>query len=137
MIEISEEDFSIEEMVEKAKRRDTGAVVSFLGTVRDNHKDGCLLGMEVEAYREAALEELERIRKEALERFDLKSVDVVHRVGSLSVGDNIVIIVCSAPHRTAAFLGCEYVLEELKRRVSIWKKEIGEEEDRWVESSPK
>ena len=128
MIEIADEEFSIEEMVQRARRTDAGAVVSFLGTVRD---DG-IREMEVEAYREAALEELERIRDEAMESFDLICVDVVHRVGHLSVGDPIVLIVCVAGHRQAAFKGCEYVLEELKRRAPIWKKEISDGGERWV-----
>ena len=128
MIEITEEDFSLEEMVKRAKRKDAGAVVSFLGTVRD---DGIEM-MELEAFREAALQELESIRDEAVVRFSLKSAEIVHRVGLLSVGDNIVAIVCSAAHREEAFLGCRYIIEELKKRAPIWKKEIGENGERWV-----
>lgn len=128
MIEIIEDDFSIEEVVARAKRSDAGAVVAFLGTVRD---DG-ISGMEVEAYREVALEELEKIREEAMERFDLLSIDVIHRVGTLSVGDEIVLIVCTAAHRSAAFRGCEHVIDEIKRRVPIWKKEIRAQGERWV-----
>jgi molybdopterin synthase catalytic subunit len=128
LIEIIEDDFSIEEVVARAKRPDAGAVVTFLGTVRD---DG-ISGMEVEAYREVALEELEKIREVAMERFDLKSVDVIHRVGTLSVGDEIVLIVCTAAHRSAAFRGCEHVIDEIKRRAPIWKKEIRAEGERWV-----
>lgn len=81
-IEITDREFSIEDLVAGAKRPDAGAVVAFLGTVRD---DG-ISGVEVEAYREVAEEELARIRDEAMATFDLKSVDVVHRVGSLGVG---------------------------------------------------
>jgi molybdopterin synthase catalytic subunit len=128
MIEITEQDFSLDEMVKKAKRMDAGAVVSFLGTVRD---DGIEM-MELEAFRDAALQELEGIRDEARVRFDLKAVEIVHRVGLLSVGDNIVAIVCSAAHREEAFLGCRYIIEELKKRAPIWKKEIGENGERWV-----
>jgi molybdopterin synthase catalytic subunit len=128
LIEIIEDDFSIEEVVAGAKRPDAGAVVTFLGTVRD---DG-ISGMEVEAYREVALEELEKIREEAMERFDLLSVDVIHRVGTLSVGDEIVLIVCTAAHRSASFRGCEHVIDEIKRRAPIWKKEIRAEGERWV-----
>ena len=128
MIEITEDRLAIEEVLAGAKRPDAGAVVSFLGTVRD---DG-ISGMEVEAYCEVARAELEKIRKESMERFDLLSVDVIHRIGALSVGEEIVLIVCTAAHRRAAFRGCEYVIDEIKRRVPIWKKEIGAEGDRWV-----
>ena len=128
MIEITEQDFSLDEMIKKAKRTDAGAVVSFLGTVRD---DGIEM-MELEAFRDAALQELESIRDEAMGSFGLKAVEIVHRVGLLSVGDNIVAIVCSAAHREEAFLGCRYIIEELKKRAPIWKKEIGENGERWV-----
>ncbi len=128
MIEITEQDFSLDEMIKKARRTDAGAVVTFLGTVRD---DGIEM-MELESFREAALQELESIRGEAVGRFGLKSAEIVHRVGLLSVGDNIVAIVCSAAHRDEAFLGCRYIIEELKKRAPIWKKEIGENGERWV-----
>ena len=128
LIEITEDDFSIEDVMTRAKRSEAGAVVSFLGTVRDDE----ISGMEVEAYCEVAKAELEEIRDEAMEKFDLKSVDVIHRVGTLSVGDDIVLIVCTAAHRQAAFRGCEHVIDEIKRRAPIWKKEIRAEGDRWV-----
>ncbi len=128
MIEITEQDFSLDEMIKKARRTDAGAVVTFLGTVRD---DGIEM-MELESFREAALQELESIRGEAVGRFGLKSAEIVHRIGLLSVGDNIVAIVCSAAHRDEAFLGCRYIIEELKKRAPIWKKEIGENGERWV-----
>jgi molybdopterin synthase catalytic subunit len=130
MIEITEDDFSIDEVVKRAKRPDVGAIVTFLGTVRD---DG-ILRMELEAYKEAALPELERIKDEASSRFNLKSVDIIHRIGSLDVGDNIALIVVSAGHRKEAFDGCAYILEELKKRALIWKKEVCKdgEGERWV-----
>ncbi len=128
MIEITEQDFSLDEIIKKAKRTDAGAVVTFLGTVRD---DGIKM-MELESFRESALQELESIRGEAVGRFGLKSAEIVHRIGLLSVGDNIVAIVCSAAHRDEAFLGCRYIIEELKKRTPIWKKEIGENGERWV-----
>lgn len=128
MIDITESDFSIEEVVEKAKSEDVGAIVTFLGTVRN---DG-IKSMELEAYKEAAIPELERIRDEAIEKFHLKSVHIIHRIGSLSVGDNIVLIVCAAGHRKEAFKGCSYIIEELKVRAPIWKKEIKSDGHRWV-----
>ncbi|MDF0589850.1 molybdenum cofactor biosynthesis protein MoaE [Candidatus Methanocrinis natronophilus] len=128
MIDIIDGDFSIEEVVAGAKRPDAGALVVFLGTVRD---DG-IVGMEVEAYREVALPELEGIRDEAMERFHLKSVEVIHKVGTLSVGDDIVVIACAAAQRQEAFQGCLHILEEIKDRAPIWKKEINPSGHRWI-----
>jgi molybdopterin synthase catalytic subunit len=105
LIEITNQDFSLDEMIKRAKRLDAGAVVTFLGTVRD---DGIEM-MELEAFQE-----------------------IVHRIGRLSVGDNIVAIVCSAGHRDEAFQGCRYIIEEMKKRAPIWKKEIGKNGERWV-----
>ena len=131
MIKITSDEIDLEEMVQRAKREDSGAIVTFLGTVRD---DGIQM-MEVEAFTEAAAAELELIRSEAMERFGLKSVQVTHRTGRLAVGENIVAIVCSAPHRGEAFEGCRYIIDELKKRAPIWKKEIGENGERWVGQS--
>ncbi|HQJ79432.1 MAG TPA: molybdenum cofactor biosynthesis protein MoaE [Methanothrix sp.] len=129
MIEITDEEISLEQMIQRARSSQAGAVVSFLGTVRD---DG-ILGMEVEAFRDAALSELEAIRQEAMSRFSLTAAEVVHRTGRLEVGEAIVAIVCSAAHREEAFSGCRYILEELKSRAPLWKKEISVDGGRWVE----
>ena len=128
MIEITEKEISLDEMIKRARSKDAGAMVTFLGTVRD---DG-IERMEVEAFREAAQAELEAIRVEAMSRFHLIEAEVVHRTGSLAVGESILAIVCSAAHRDEAFSGCRYIIEELKKRVLLWKKEIGEKGERWV-----
>ena len=128
-VKITEEEISLEQMVERARSSQAGAVVSFLGTVRD---DG-IEEMEVEAFRDVALAELEAIRQEAMSRFSLIAAEVAHRTGSLVVGEAIVAIVCSAAHREEAFSGCRYILEELKSRAPLWKKEISAEGGRWVD----
>ncbi|MEA3281010.1 MAG: molybdenum cofactor biosynthesis protein MoaE [Euryarchaeota archaeon] len=133
MIKIAEEDFKIDELIGKAKHPDAGAVVTFLGIVRDDD----IVGMEIEAYTKRAIQELGRIRDEALDRFDLTSLDVIHRTGTLVVSDNILLIVCGAPHRKDAFAACEYVIDELKERVPMWKKELSEDGCRWVEGAVK
>jgi len=131
MIEITDSEICLDEMIKRARRDDAGAVVTFLGTVRDD-EDCRLEHLEVEAFREAALAELQAIRQEAMSRFALKAAEVVHRTGSLAVGEGIVAIVCSAEHREEAFSGCRYIIEELKSRAPLWKKEISEKGERWV-----
>ncbi|VVB71768.1 putative molybdopterin synthase [uncultured archaeon] len=118
-------------MVKRARNIEAGAIVTFLGTVRDDGNG--IEGMELEAFREAALPELESIEDDAISRFGLLSVQIIHRIGSLAVGDNIVAIVCSAAHRDEAFQGCRYIIEELKAKAPIWKKEIAKNGERWVE----
>jgi molybdopterin synthase catalytic subunit len=106
-VEITEEEISLEQMMQRARSSQAGAVVSFLGTVRN---DG-IEWMVVEAFRDLALAELEAIRQEAMSRFSLQAAEVAHRTGNLAVGEAIVAIVCSAAHREEAFSGCRYMLE--------------------------
>ncbi|HZD42823.1 MAG TPA: molybdenum cofactor biosynthesis protein MoaE [Methanomicrobiales archaeon] len=129
MIEIREEDFSIDEVVKRMKSEAAGAVVTFLGTVRGEGTER----MALEAYPEVAMEELQKIQDEAVEKFGVFALYIIHRTGTLSVGENIVLIAVSAAHRKEAFMACEYAIDELKKRVPIWKKEIGPSGEVWVE----
>lgn len=100
-----------------------GAVLLFLGTVR-NHADGRAVGgMRYETYEAMAAEVLEAIVREAAERLGTPRVAVVHRVGELGVGDVSVAIAVSSPHRESAYAASRHVIEEIKRRLPVWKHE--------------
>jgi molybdopterin synthase catalytic subunit len=129
MITLTRNDVDIAAEISAAKRASSGAVITFLGTVRD---DG-IEELEIEAYEDASLPELQRIEDEALIKFNLQAVTIIHRVGTLRVGDNILLIVVSAGHRQEAFAGCEYILERIKMTVPIWKKEVRRDGSIWVE----
>lgn len=73
-----------------------------------------------------------RIAKEATGQFRLLHVDIIHRIGRLSVGENILIIVVSAGHRSEAYAGSRYIIEEIKKSVPVWKKELTRDGGRWV-----
>jgi len=133
MIEITSEDFSVDEVIRSMRKRENGAITAFIGIVRGETGGRAVERIEIQAYREMALHQLENIRKEALEKFGVNQVSVIHRVGSLEVSDNIVLIVVGAAHRDEAFKACRFVLEELKARVPIWKKEFTSEGSCWVE----
>ncbi len=128
MIIITDEDFNPGEYIGAARDPEVGGIVTFTGIVRD---DG-ITSIELEAYREAALQELGVIRDEALSRFAIRSVDIIHRVGTLEVGNHIVLIVVGAPHRKDAFRACEYIIDRIKETVPIWKKEYTADGSRWV-----
>ena len=128
MIKITHDDFDINAMIKQAKTHDMGAMVTFLGTVRDDGIDM----LQFEVYEDVAIKELEAIRDEAMQKFGIESVDVIHRIGELPVGENILLIIVGAGHRKQAFDACEYVLERIKESVPIWKKEIGDAGDRWI-----
>ncbi|MGB2727777.1 MAG: molybdenum cofactor biosynthesis protein MoaE [Halobacteriota archaeon] len=117
---ITEDDFSMDELVKKLKKPEMGAIVTFLGVVRDEG----IRGMEVDVYDEMADEELAKLERDALEKFEVEAVEIVHRKGSLKIGENIVVILVGAKHRKDAFMACEYLIDELKERVPIWKKEL-------------
>jgi len=128
MIAIQKEDVDIGKLIEDAKRSGTGAVVVFDGIVRDDD----IREMELEAYEEVARAELEKIADEATRQYHLLHVDIIHRIGRLTVGENILIIVVSAGHRPDAYAGSRYIIEEIKKHVPIWKKELRKDGDRWV-----
>ena len=86
----------------------------------------------LEAYQDVAVKELERIAEEAREKFSLLSVDIVHRIGRLKVGDNILIIVVGAGHRKEAYEGSRFIIEAIKAGVPVWKKELRKDGGRWV-----
>ena len=88
--------------------------------------------MELEAYEEVALPELEKIATGAKKTYNLLSVDIIHRIGRLAIGENILIIVVSAGHRKQAYEGSRYIIETIKAGVPIWKKELTKDGGRWV-----
>ncbi|MDD1668452.1 MAG: molybdenum cofactor biosynthesis protein MoaE [Methanomicrobiales archaeon] len=129
MISIQTGDVDIGALINGAKQRGTGAIVVFDGIVRDD----AIREMELEAYRDVAQMELERIAGDARERFSLLSVDIIHRVGRLKVGENILVIVVGAGHRREAYEGSRFIIERIKAGVPIWKKEIRTDGSSWVE----
>jgi molybdopterin synthase catalytic subunit len=133
MISVQRADVDIDAVLETVKSAKSGCVVSFLGTVRDVSEGRSVQRMSIEVYEEMAVKQLSMIRGEALERFGVHEVAVVHRYGDLEVGDNIVFIGVSAGHREEAFRACRYVIDELKERVPLWKKEYIGDGEVWVE----
>ena len=99
MIAIQTNDVDIGALIEAAKKKGTGAIVVFDGVVRDDE----ITEMELEAYEDVAIQELEKIARDATHQFNLLHVDIIHRIGSLAVGENILIIVVSAGHRPEAY----------------------------------
>jgi molybdopterin synthase catalytic subunit len=110
-----------------------GATVTLDGYAREWTRGRRTLHLVYEAYASMALLELQRLGREAHERFEIAYIGVVHRTGRLEIGDTSVVISVGAPHRRAAFEACEWAIKELKRTVPIWKKEIFEDGEVWVE----
>jgi molybdopterin synthase catalytic subunit len=124
------------ELLEAARRDGDGALALFLGTVRDHNQGRRVLRLEYHAYPEMAQNEMQKLRRQAIERFGVSEVVVVHRTGTLQVGDTAVAIVVAAAHRAPAFEACQWLIDTLKRTVPIWKKEHFEGGEVWIEAAP-
>jgi len=133
LIRVQVEDFDVGALLEMVKRPKSGCVVSFVGTVRETSKGRQISRMSIEVYEDMARSQLEAIRLETLEKYGVDQIAAVHRYGDLDVGDNIVYIGVAAGHREEGFAACRYVIEELKKRVPIWKKEYTPDGVVWVE----
>ena len=113
-----------------------GATVTLDGYAREWTKGRRTLYLVYEAYAPMALSELKKLAAQAHDKFDIAHIGIVHRTGRLEIGETSVVISVSAPHRRAAFEACEWAIRELKRTVPIWKKEVFEDGEVWVESEP-
>lgn len=141
MIRVQEKDFDIgaEIAALRAGRTDIGAIVSFTGTVRDTAPDAeganeTISRMTLEHYPGMTEKELERIERHAHERWPLQASLIVHRVGPMEPGENIVLVVTASAHRRAAFEAAEFLMDYLKTDAPFWKKEEGSSSSGWVDA---
>lgn len=137
-VRIQTEDFSQDEEIAalKATSKRIGGIATFLGCARDFSEGREVSEIGFEAYGSMALVEMNKLRTEAMAKFGLIDARIVHRVTTVQAGDNIVFIAAAAEHRAAAFDGCRWMIDELKQRVPIWKKEITPQGEAWVTQHP-
>ena len=135
MIRLQEESIRIEELVQAIQEDGHGAVAIFLGTVRDHNIGRKVLYLEYEAYPAMALREMEKIRGEVMDRFDVGGAAMAHRTGRLEIGEASVAIAVVSAHRAAAMDACRFAIDRLKETVPIWKKEYFEGGEAWIEGA--
>jgi molybdopterin synthase catalytic subunit len=130
--------FSMDAEIERIKgsSRSIGGIVTFLGTTRDVSRGSAVAKLEFEHYAGMAEKKLEEIRERAISEFGIIDATIIHRVGVLPVGADIVLIVIAAEHRDEAFRACRFCIDELKRITPIWKKETTPDGVVWVEEHP-
>ena len=134
MIRVQTQDFDTGAEIEalRAGRTDAGAIVAFVGTVREMARNGAITAMTLEHYPGMTEKELARIEAEARERWPLLDTLVIHRVGRLAPGDNIVLVVTLSAHRQAAFEAAQFLMDYLKANAPFWKTEETAGGSHWV-----
>ncbi|MEC9367597.1 MAG: molybdopterin synthase catalytic subunit MoaE [Pseudomonadota bacterium] len=135
-VRVQRDDFNIGAEVKAltSGRTDIGAVVTFTGAMRSDNDGMLVTSMTLEHYPGMTEKELERIEREANERWPLQASLIVHRYGELKPGDNIVLVVTASAHRHAAFEAADFLMDFLKTRAPFWKKEEGEGGTGWVDA---
>jgi molybdopterin synthase catalytic subunit len=136
LIEIVDTAIAADAIVAGMKAGADGAVCVFDGIVRDHTRGRRTLYLDYEAYREMALEQMRTLATEAVTRFGVRDVAMVHRLGRLMVGETSVLIVVANAHRGAAFEACRWLIDSLKKTVPIWKKETFADGAVWAAGEP-
>lgn len=135
MIRLQTEAIRVDELIESVGSDGDGAVAVFVGTVRDHNRGRRVLYLEYEAYPEMATSEMRRLVEQAGARFELSSVAIVHRTGRLEIGEASVAVAIAATHRDDALEACRFLIDTFKRTVPIWKREVFEGGEVWIEGA--
>jgi len=122
-VEILDEELPVAEAVARIRAGEDGAVCVFEGIVRNNTRGRETLYLDYEAYREMALRQMQELAEQAIARFGVRDVVLMHRLGRLQVGETSVLVAVASAHRGAAFEACRWLIDTLKKQVPIWKKE--------------
>ena len=137
-VRIQQEDFSQDEEIKalQASSKRMGGIATFIGCARDFSEGREVTEISFDAYGSMAVAEMNKLRDEAMARFGLLDARIVHRVGLVKAGESIVFIAAGAEHRAPALQACHWLIDELKQRVPIWKKEVTPQGDAWVTPHP-
>lgn len=136
MIKITEKSIDVQRVIETASSLGAGAVDVFIGTVRNTAHGKNVRWLEYEAYESMAIAEIRRIIDEANQRWNMKGWAVSHRIGTLKPGEVSVVVAVSTAHRKESFEACQFIIDTLKAKAPIWKKEVFEDGEEWVSARP-
>jgi molybdopterin synthase catalytic subunit len=134
--EIVRNRIATEDILERIKLGEDGAIVLFEGIVRNHTRDRQTLFLDYEAYEPMALSQMNALAEKLLANYKVREVVIVHRLGRLEIGETSVLIVVASPHRAAAFDACRFAIDTLKRTVPIWKKEHFSDGAVWADGEP-
>jgi len=133
IVQTDDFDLTTEVNLAKANNPSVGAIVSFIGTVRDLRSKS-LSSMTLEHYPGMTEKSLELIATKAREKWKLQNITIIHRIGTLNVNDQIVLVITTSRHRQEAFDSCNFIIDYLKTDAPFWKKELSENNEGWVEA---
>jgi len=136
MIKITTKPIDVTKVIETASSLGAGAVNVFIGTVRDQANNKRVVWLEYEAYEAMAVAEIKKIIDVAAARWGLLGWAVVHRVGTLKPTEVAIVVAVSAKHRKETFEACQYIMDTIKEKVPIFKKEVFEDGEEWVSATP-
>ncbi|MFH0946453.1 MAG: molybdenum cofactor biosynthesis protein MoaE [Planctomycetota bacterium] len=136
MASVVHEPIDLNRLIRLDEQGDPGGLVMFLGMVRNQTGGKGVVKLEYEAFESMALAELESVEGAARENYEIQGIEIVHRIGTLGMGEVAVAIVVKAAHRDAAFDACRFAIDTLKKSVPIWKKEFFEDGAVWVGEGP-
>ena len=134
IVQAKDFDLTTEVNLARSKNPQIGAIVSFVGTVRDLQSE-TLKSLTLEHYPEMTEKSLESIIIKARSRWELENITIIHRVGKLLISDQIVLVIVTSKHRQEAFESCNFIIDYLKTDAPFWKKESSDKEEKWVDSS--
>lgn len=136
MIKITEKPIDVQKVIDTASSLGAGAVNVFIGTVRNTANGKNVVWLEYEAYESMAVAEIRKIIDEASHRWPLLGWAVSHRIGTLKPNEISVVVAVSSPHRKESFEACQFIIDTLKAKAPIWKKEVFEDGEEWVSARP-
>ena len=136
-IDLTDQPIAVADALRSVEADGAGAINTFIGTVRNQSTGRAVIRLEYEAYDNMALHQLRKVAEQAVAQWPmLQAVTVVHRKGTLHIGDVAVVVAVSTPHRAESFAACQYIIDTLKQVVTIWKKEFYQDGDVWVAAHP-
>ncbi|MBG8554285.1 molybdenum cofactor biosynthesis protein MoaE [Hymenobacter guriensis] len=136
-IDLTDQPIDVAAALQLVEAEGAGAINTFIGTVRNQSTGRSVVRLEYEAYDSMALHQLRKVAEQALEQWPmLQQVAIIHRKGTLYIGDVAVVVAVSTPHRAESFAACQFIIDTLKQVVTIWKKEFYEDGDVWVAAHP-
>lgn len=133
LIRITADPLDPQPFIEHVRRDESGAVALFLGVVRNNNLGRRVLHLEYDAYPQMAEKKLRQVAEEIMSHWPVTDIAIAHRTGRLEIGETSLVVVVSSPHRREAFDACQHAVNRIKEVAPIWKKEVWEGGEAWIE----